>query len=687
MILAIALAAILRSAPDPVVTVLSRGESVSALLKDLSAQTRLTLDVTPAVANEIVLVNVNMAPFSQLKERLATAVGAEWHQDGAVLRLARGSVLAHEQLKEEQKDRIAQIKKALDKFPEKAMQLKPFDEAAAEALVTKVEALYQKVHGEEWRTSGTNEAQFLESDTPTGRLATTIFASLDPATLAALDPGDRIVLSTQPTAMQLPLRMKGRDAIIAFERDQATLARALEKRKHRVFEGTGGMDAGDSTEATSRILMVIERPEIGNYLNVELILADAQGKILHRTKPSVGLDTEAGSSTVSSDEGMAQFSTGSSQMLEDMRRFMYGQLKLDKNDALMSQISDPVHHDPLSFVVADGVFALAESKKESLVAVIPDSVYVRTIVDPFQDTHQFRLHAFRKTLNEGCLVKEESGWFVARPRHFVQCRTNRTDRQALAKFLQLVLRQEWASLDDIAEFISRIPRRILDSSASLIACMAYPLFAKTVESGDIAFFRLYGNLPPEGRHALLTGSLRAGNLSPECRSELTRMFYRSGAHVSMSRESDSVDRPRDLTDEVTMALPNGVPPDATLVMRLTQATDAVIGDEPKDSESCPGVMSAHDLGSYLTQNAQATARGASPTYKFNGYRLGTRTIYQFQAEWAHVSISDWVYDLQFPLSAPSVPIEQLPASFREAVRKEMEKLSSESTPSTAPTQP
>lgn len=690
---AIALAATLLGAPttsaqDPTITLTTRGESVAALLKELSKQSGIAFDSTPAVSTEIVLANFKGVPLSQVTGRLAKVVGAEWHIDGSVRRLTRPSSLVHDQELAERKDRLTQAKKELAEIADKYRNQKPFDAAAADALATRAAAIYTKFKGHVGDAGGLDARMALEADTPAGRLAVAIVSVLDPATLAALPPGERFVFSPNPNRMQLPIRANLTAAFARFVAEQDLYAAAVKRKIPDLTGGYAGVYGTDAVQAPSQYLVAVEHSPFNPSLTIRIKMADSKGEILSETTTLLlGNSSQAENSTPHEDEGLGELSQASLQMLADLKLLTSGRTFLDPKDAFVSKLIDPVANDPLSFISADGLLDLANKKSENMIAVIPDEGFEVRMMNFDDGQGKLKLSKFRSWLDGQCSVEEGSGWFVATPKRFIDMRETRANRAAMSDFFRMVQQDGWASLDAMAGFVAKMPNRYGDSMVPMLAFFVYPELIGCVQPNEVEALRIYGMLSPEGKRAITTTGLLAKNLPPGALAELTHMIYKADANLTMSSTPDSAGR-LTLASEVTVALPNGVPPDAVVSMMGGGGENskvAVMVDGVHGSVSNYDPLEPRQLAYLMAQGAKAPANDPREQYSFERFRLGSIRRYNFSVRLTDV-IGLWtrLTECKFPRSTPLVTFDQLPSSFRDQVTKELENLNRSQPRATPP---
>src|ERR1700727_2144474 len=78
-----------RARAEPHVTLTTRGETVAAVLRDVSIETGIALAAVPETAGDVVIVSVDNVPMKSFQDHLAEAIGATWRMDGGVEHLVR----------------------------------------------------------------------------------------------------------------------------------------------------------------------------------------------------------------------------------------------------------------------------------------------------------------------------------------------------------------------------------------------------------------------------------------------------------------------------------------------------------------------------------------------------------------------------------------------------------------------
>jgi hypothetical protein len=128
----------------------------------------------------------------------------------------------------------------------------------------------------------------------------------------------------------------------------------------------------------------------GSGLQLQLIIADARGKIIGRADTNVGyfgeeLEEEK-PKPPSPNEPKLKFSAEAKAIMEFVRSGWGGGESATKlPPELRARILAPEQHDPLSLLASPLSITLSEAKKANLVAHIPDSMMWGFYFDPKQE--------------------------------------------------------------------------------------------------------------------------------------------------------------------------------------------------------------------------------------------------------------------------------------------------------------
>jgi hypothetical protein len=259
----------------------------------------------------------------------------------------------------------------------------------------------------------------------------------------------------------------------------------------------------------------------------------------------------------------------------------------------------------------------------------------------------------------------------------VETRTLRVDRTLLGQFLRGSLDTGGIVLDDLAVFASRMPARYMDTIIPMLAFFVLPDLNAAVNDRTIELLRTYGRLTPDQKSVLnMYRPVAVGSLDPASIADLNHLAYRADPPIGFQSEGPPPADGRfvdSIRSEVTIAMPNGVPANATLKMNST-VNDAVIvdgGSNPVNYEP----LNAYALAYARVQAEKANLTDKPGDREKEKYRYGHTKVLHIELKFTPVIVVDEsLKETNFPRKGESVDYDQLPDSFKQAVAKAMDQV-------------
>ena len=672
---------------SPVVNLVSRGATVESIIKRVSQSTGVSLATVPETGDEIVLVSVKNARLEEFEDRLAAAIGATWKTDHGVTRLIRSRKQLDDQIAAERKLRVAEVKSGLEKLKRKVDAQPSFDSASAHALASDLDAINTKYKGHLSDSPGLEARIALESRTPVGRLIISIVASLTPEEIADVGLGERIVYSTTPTPVQRPVTIDLSSLLTRFESEHQLYADELKRFPvGQGFAQQSGDEAEIRTADVNQVLFATERSPYNPNLTVRLSLVRKDGSIIAQATSLLDLEeTKRVDDPI--EVGKLEISAGSQAFIGAVNLLQKGKTFMDDKN-LLARLGEPEKNDPLSFVTADGVFGLAQGK--NVIACVPDAGFIETAFTAMADPKHIDLGKFSNWLTNNCEVTKDARWLIASPRRKVQTRNLRVDRHVMGEFFRTSLENGGVKLDATSAMVSKMSRDYMDTIMPIMAFFLLPDLNAGVSDRNVEILRVYGLMTQEQRMAMQSGRLvSVGVLSDASKEELNHLIFRADSPLQVSRmvvpgHADNAP-PETIADEITVALPHGIPDRASLSMNWGSSAAVLIdGGTSPNASYIP--MTAEGLAYLLVSGQQADPSDTREQVHIERYRFGhTRSItFNLEVTDSISSISDF-HETSFPRNVESVPFGDLPEDFRKAVSDAMTQLKSQKAGSPRPT--
>lgn len=337
--------------------------SMSKALADLSRLSGMEIHASPPVASEPIILRLDDVPIDAALKQIATTFEAQWERKKTGLVLTRPEELVRKTQAELDAKAAIVIAAELAKKTKVIADMPAWDSAFANRLANQFGEMMKELEGEGvWTPQVGERHAAIRAKLPTSRALARLMGLLDPKALASIRPGERIVFSSDPTPLQLPLP---HDLSGVLDPYTAETAVWIEERK-RVLPDYGktggsfhdGSDGLDQPSKPSTVLVTATRATDGG-LDFGLIIANATGHIVGQSQDSIGtFDYEAYRKQLDtrSPDPVIKLSSES----EAIRQALIGYQNFDGNrpmkrlDPAIHQILvHPEQREPLSFAASE----------------------------------------------------------------------------------------------------------------------------------------------------------------------------------------------------------------------------------------------------------------------------------------------------------------------------------------------
>lgn len=662
--------ALLATPADPSVTYSTRGASVGRIVGELRQKTGVTVECDAFVGSEIVLVDVKDVKLSDLLGQIAKVSAGEVKDNGSYYRLTRSE-------SQRRKSREREVRESAERFAKeietRKKELAPFTSATSDQLAGQVQATLKG-------RKAANDSNYFramqghDQKSPAGRLAVRALAAFGPKTLAELRPEDRIVYSTRPTPMQRPIPFDLSPILNQYRQEQTLYAKSLQTRiDAKQMEGwSSGSVQPSVPPPPSKVLLSLERQPYVGGIQLGLVMVDGENRISQQINVEIDAPgaerLQPPSTPADPNDPLIPFSETSQQYLQVAKAMMTGGApKLPP--ALEKELVEPEKFDPISFVLPDGIRAVAEGR--NVVAQLEDMAFMS--VTMLADAKgQIAKNRFAKWLSAGHDLERSKDWLVITPTQPWDARETRINRGLLGRFYRQT-RESGVDLDSVATYVKEAPRRYIETVSFIYSFLLQPQVNSAIEMDNIDFLRAYGELPPQMRKSVRDGaSYNFSQLPLGARNELSHLAFRANAPLQFSFSGPEVNEGnRTLAQEPTEGMPNGVPATAQLTGQLT-AEPGVIG---KVEAGGSGAYAFRPMRPWDLAWAIASDDGkAHPNdlVRYSKYKYGQMGTLRMAIQYTptlgaekNLILSD------FPNHTPWVDYAQLPAEFRAAVEKHL----------------
>lgn len=677
-----------------------------AILFALSGKTGVPLEVAGAAAEEIVVIRVKDAVLNDVLKRIAEVTSCEWKVDGKGFRLVTANAVRNIEERTERERRVAALRKQ---------------------VAERVKGLQAKDKPKEGGDIDTAifEMGLFGGGDASGKAITKLLAQVDLTRLATLERGARVVYSTTPTRMQLPL---GRNAIAvlaeyvaehnkeASTTQEATSELALTEEQRQAMamaEKMFGRRNQPVRETPVKALLVGSRQSMFDTLSVELRLFNAQGKVIlsgtDALMTDMGMFEEIAQAAAGGqpaeekpkpdpDPRPIEFSSNSKELagLFGKMEMGAGTFSMKMSPALRALLLRPDQHDPLSFVPSETLIAIAEAKDIQLLADLPDSLgeFTRLFAANAKPTVGRALAEYLEGDETQGELKE--GWLLIRPARPAENRRLRVPRAALAKLIAAGDSKGVPSLDDLATY-SLAAEPPMETPGAMLHLMIFA--PNTVGSGmmgplDWDMLRFYATLTLGQRDVLTQGrAIPIANLSIQQRNLVSAMAFGSNAQLRVGpKKPDTGDfmemvrafmpgQTDDFREEPTEVMPNGLPAAGRVTLQVTMAPIVVLADAPEspgggamESAMLRGALGVDELALFdMFRQDPNFGMVSAMMPQLGKVRLGQRKKLDFAfALGPNVFMDRALQDDAHNRESTPIALEDLPADFKALIAKRLE---------------
>lgn len=350
MLLAIALLS-LTGFDSSTVSLTVRAARLPLALETVGRATGHTLTVSPALQDEVLIVDVSAAPKTQLLKKVAELYDAQWEarKDGSLMLIPDADVRRNRRRlrASEAEDYLGKsllaLRNQLNRQPERPTreQLQTWASRKSQwtAAFAKSNSVTDRISTPRWNPK----------ETPGWRAHARMLLSLSPRFFLRLAADRRVVFAETPTSIQRPFSSSMREIVARYQSEMAIFA-------PQVDYGTITFTVTRDSEAATfhSQFKAVDRLDGGADLQIERLF----GNVPNPELPSELLRAPKGTlSEASSDlfDLLANATSASSTQIRVARDWT-------------STLKQPVANEPLQYLTSDALITLARAMKRNLVA-------------------------------------------------------------------------------------------------------------------------------------------------------------------------------------------------------------------------------------------------------------------------------------------------------------------------------
>lgn len=662
------------------VSIVETGGTLKSVLAAISKQSGQNLACSAALANEIMIIRVKGADIEEVKAKLASTLVAEWQADPAGrLTLVRTPLLARKAASEMVEVRGREISAKIDAELEKLAKAKPTDDLALTQMVRDLASMFKNNP----ESNAWERLEEVKRKLPQAGLVYRALKHCNIKSLASLRPGQRIVFSTRPNAIQQPITPSLLAEVRKVAERQADWSKSTRESLpteeedfiRYVFPWTASGDV-------DRLLLICRRGTFEG-IRVELRGVDSNGRYILRSDATLAetpvedyrdlVDPKA----PSDGEKVVELTGIAKEFaLEVRKRMERGQEGQSISEALKEIIGSPDKFEPISYSCGSLIVGAAEALDMNLVAQSSDNLLFMATMGSGKISANRVLRLIR--LNMFDLKVEQSGeWICFRPLDLVSVDANRTPRTVIAPYAKRLANGDALILDEWASLAAKVD---CETEAPVLLLMLTAIAGnRSIDSlHNWQQLRFYGQLDVNQRKALAAGKeIAFGFLSPEQKATLSRLIYNEPeiGNEGMQVPAATGDDERILesvSTEVTEIVPNGIPATAQIRYR-SESEGGFFADVSYGSGYRANMfLQTHSLAWHLFA-AELPDGDAQWRMMIDTVQPATSVNHSFSIQLSKSASQQWTLrDQRRQPGTKKVKVEELPASTKAEIEKLIE---------------
>ena len=555
-------------------------QTLKALLRDLSAQTNLKLYAAPPLDAEIVLVAVQEMPLKELMEHLAYVVDGDWIAEGeGQYRLARTPKVIVKRRQEDREQALAALRqmlaseafrRCLEPLTREEMvksmerlrkQLRDLD-----AEVPDEDDLFHKIyelHNKEW-----------EPLKPERRLLFRILRQVDLQALVDIPVWERRVFSNVSGRYLLPLRVNLEPLLQQWLKEREVFRAVIDEPHYQSLKDEltaseyfwwflDRLKKAPPASLPTKVFLEVQRQEGREGFAFSLCLADDENHRIatdyyalwwNRTRDKARMER-----LLKEDDALGK----PVEWRADTQKWLDAWRAVLSRDSVkpFPELLDPAKHEPLQFVATDVLRSYARHRNLSLIALLDDEM-LWWVGFAFQDNQRVSLY-----LVDWWEISTTDTAVRIKPSLSSQRWRQRESREAVSRWIRRIVARGYLGLEDALDAVQQpnsaatYLRRLGTGASSLLIepqLVLLPLMKRLWQGAASN---------PEG-----TVELPLKRLSPKEIQELEHVVYHASGDVSPLALGENEDGSGDLEPPLVWLphahFPNGLPPDAVLVLRV-----------------------------------------------------------------------------------------------------------------------
>ncbi len=649
---------------DKMVSLSTFGTTVQGAMQQLSQASGVPIEVHPAAANEVLVINVKEVSMRQLLDKVVKVTGNKWMDASGTIRVVHDAEREEKKAIEDRQGMLENVRQAREILNQ----------------LTRKQKIGVGEDSWDWEP----DANFLFMNRVIQTIPNSAF------NMAATQ--ERYVLSTSPYRGQGTLPTVDRRLLDAWvaevnqafadenaagnEEEEFGDSPEYQQYLERMEELYGKRPKREPIKDLNKIIVAITPYPAGKdgSFNVALKVLDSRGRTVLQSEESLHPDYirdnygfpprsegEGTAPAQATEEEMSPADEGneswlpawpsdsqplqlgpiSKQMLAMSKQMFAPTPPSGDQTQMLDILRQPDQYEPLAYPLGEALHFSAGVSQKNLVACLSDTFGFSYSMQELKDVRSLRrqVHAFEDDA--------EKEWWVISPFDISESKKDRVDRPSLAKFLSQTANGRTPTLDESAAFAFANPTAeengVAQTRLQLLAGGAFQtLFGES--SWDM--LRLYGAMSTAQRGALRRGErVSVGSLNAAAKGILTDMI--SGARLAPYDDSKPPQAPTlgsmfgdsgnpwaymiPRVDEPSEILANGLSPQGYIVAAVEEGPCLLAQENTlMGGGGAFGPMETAMFRQFMAQ-PQFAAEMHNFNQMFSNMRVGDRTVLHVKA--------------------------------------------------------
>lgn len=618
------------------------------LVKALAKASRVNLSASPQLEKDIVMVRAVEIPLVEIMSKIASVTSGEWKLSDGKYTLFRSKETEKKEAKVELEQRIAGLIQS------------------------------NKIRGEQFARLGTSNAHMTYVGKAALRILPQLIDRTDLSELAKMQVGDRLVLSSNPTPMQMPLNRSFDEVLDSITSNFNLFKTPIQRAQTSSsilsnFKSLMPVVPPIPETRKPKALLVVTRESVGltfclNLYDGRGIQFISQAITIYDNGLSAATPHNSGYSKIAGPDKALKVS----ELTLNIERWFGPNGDAKKATEIeISKLVETVENEPLGFQVSDSLLEVSKFKNINLVANLPDNLGSMFDGWPIERPKTVNEYLGWILKNRNLKVNLGAEWLEINPSKPSETRDTRLNRSSFSKLLRSCNGTRNVRLDALADFVTA-------NSLLYPPAITIPYFLmfcpNALDMGDASLdwdmLRFYGSLNDSQRKDFRAQkAISFEFLSPVQLVLAEKMAFNSS--MTMNRLDSRIGSKLSELPyptwklEPTELFPNGIPKSTVLQVVTSSRTVGIYSGSSVDA-AMEGSLEAPRFGGILNELETTLPKWKSEFSLRLGTRIGFKCDFLLRGE---ILMRKFLCDDIYEIGAAGKSWDELPEAFRDEIAK------------------